>query len=51
MISKGGFNLLLQHRDKGFAMRFRAMAQRHAKVSGHKVRLVKFTRTETIEEI
>jgi hypothetical protein len=51
MISKGGLNLLLQHRDKGFAMRFRAMAQRHAKVSGHKVRLVKFTRTETIEEI
>jgi len=51
VISRGGFNLLLQHRDKGYAMRFRQMAIKHAKTSGHKVRLVKFTRSEVIEEV
>lgn len=50
-ISRGGFNLLLQHRDKGIAMRFRNMAINHAKQTGHKVRLVKFTRSETVEEL
>lgn len=46
-----GFNLLLQHRDKGIAMRFRDLAKGHAKASGHKVRLVKFIRSETVEEL
>jgi len=50
-ISRGGFNLLLQHRDKGIALRFRNLAQAHAKATGHKVRLVKFTRAETVEEL
>lgn len=51
VISRGGFNLLLQHREKGIAMRFRDLAVAHAKATGHKVRLVKFTRSETVEEL
>lgn len=46
-----GFNLLLQHRDKGIAMRFRDLAKGHAKVTGHKVRLVRFVRAKVEEEL
>jgi len=50
VMARGGFNLLLQHRDKGLALRFRNIAERHARKTGHRVRLVEFIRARTIEE-
>ncbi len=47
-----GFKANLQHRDRNIVeTHFRSIAEGHAKVTGHKVRLVKFTREETLETL
>jgi len=41
----------LQHNRLDIAMKFKELAEAHAKASGNRVRLVRFARAETIEEI
>jgi len=42
----------LQHRNRRIIEnQFRLIAEKHAKSTGHKVRLVKFTRSETLETL
>lgn len=46
-----GFNATLQSRRLDIAEKLRPVAENHQKTSGHVVRLVKFTRAETLETI
>jgi hypothetical protein len=41
----------LQHRNRNIVEAFRPIAKAHAKSTGHKVRLVKFARDETLETL
>jgi hypothetical protein len=46
-----GDKFLLQHRNRDIAMRFREIAEAHAKATGHTVRFVRFDRAVEIEVI
>jgi hypothetical protein len=41
----------LQHRRRDMAERMRPIAELHRRRTGHKVRLVRFVRAETVEEL
>lgn len=46
-----GISATLQSRRRDIAEKFRPLAQEHNKKTGHTVRLVKFVRAETLEEM